>query len=171
VDSGLLPPGKNSRMALTKTEFETILADTSKRIQGDIVWQTDEDRSPCLEFRAEVMSAAGWPLFVRGSYNPLIKALSYVLILKTAGRVYALDLGKDHHNPRCDHLGDKHKHRWTEAFRDKEAYVPPDITANVDDPVAVWQQFCAEANITHEGVLRPVPPAQKEFPFDCDFPL
>lgn len=149
-------------MALTNAEFQAILDDASKRIEGDIVWQTDEDHSPCFEFRAEVLSSAGWPLFVRGSYNPLVKALSYVLILKTVGRIYALDLGKDHHNPQCAYVGEKHKHRWTEQFRDKEAYVPPDITANVGDPVAVWQQFCAEAQITHTGTLRTVPPIQQE---------
>jgi hypothetical protein len=99
---------------------------------------------------------------VRGSYNPLIGALSYVLILQTVGRVYALDLGKEHYNPQCDHVCEKHKHRWTERFRDKEAYVPEDITANAADPVAVWRQFCAEARITHQGTLRPVPPVQME---------
>ncbi|GIW56154.1 MAG: hypothetical protein KatS3mg082_2558 [Nitrospiraceae bacterium] len=149
-------------MYLTNAEFESILADTSKRIDGDIVWQTDEHHSPSVEFRAEVLSSVGWPLFVRGSYNPLIRALSYVLILKTAGRIYGLDLGKDHHNPQCDHVGEKHKHRWSEQFRDKEAYVPEDITANAADPVAVWRHFCAEANITHAGTLSPFPPVQKE---------
>jgi len=140
-------------MSLTNTEFETVLSDTTKRIDGDIAWQEDEDHSPCVEFRAEIQSEAGWPLFVRGSFNPLIPALSYVLILKTTGRVYALDLGKDHHNPQCEQVGEKHKHRWTEQFRDKEAYVPDDITADAADPVAIWRQFCAEAKLTHNGNL------------------
>lgn len=51
-------------MALTLTEFETMLGDATKRIEGDIVWQEDEDHSPCLEFRAEIQSGSGWPLFV-----------------------------------------------------------------------------------------------------------
>lgn len=147
-------------MTLTNTEFETILSDTSKRIDSDIKWQEDEDHSPCVDFRAEVQSGAGWPLFVRGSHNPLIPALSYVLILKTAGRVYALDLGKDHHNPECDQVGEKHKHKWTEQFRDKQAYVPDDIVALVSDPVAVWQQFCDEAGLAHDGDLAAPPPVQ-----------
>ena len=70
-------------MVLSLTEFETMLNDTTKRIEGDIVWQEDEDHSPCQE------------------------------------------------------------------FRDKEAYVPDDITAPANDPAAVWIQFCAEAAITH----------------------
>jgi hypothetical protein len=151
-------------MALTNVEFESILGDLSKRIEGDIAWQEDEDHSPAVEFCAEIESDAGWPLFVRGSFNPLIPALSYMLILKTAGRVYGLDLGKDHHNPQCDQVGEKHKHKWTENLRDKEAYVPNDVTESASDPVAVWNQFCAEANLTHNGtMIAPQPPAGDPF--------
>ena len=147
-------------MVLTNTEFETILDDSSKQIEGNLGWQEDEDHSPSVEFRAEVTSDSGWPLFVRGSYNPLIPALTYVLILKTEGRVYGLDLGKDHHNPECDQVGEKHKHSWTEQFRDKKAYLPTDITEPAANPVAVWKQFCAEAKLTHNGELAPPPPIQ-----------
>lgn len=148
-------------MTLTNTEFEAILNDASKRIDGDIGWQEDEDHSPCVEFCAEIESDAGWPLFVRGSDNPLIPALSYRLILKTAGRVYGLDLGKDHHNPQCNQVGEKHKHRWTEQLSDKDAHVPDDITASVSAPVDVWKQFCAEARLTHNGTLHGPPPRQE----------
>lgn len=149
-------------MTLTNTEIETILNDTSKRIKGDVQWQEDEDHSPCVEFCAEVESEMGWPLFARGSFNPLIPALSYMLILKTAGRIYGLDLGKDHKNPQSDQVGEKHKHKWTEQFRDKEAYVPNDITASASTPVDVWKQFCSEAKMTHEGSLHAPPPIQEE---------
>jgi hypothetical protein len=149
-------------MPLTNAEFEAIVADVSKRIVGDLRWSEDEDHSPAVEFRAEVQSAPGWPLFVRGSFNPLAQALSYTLILKTTGRIYALDMGKDHHNPACNQVGEKHKHRWNEQCRDKEAYVPADITALASDPLAVWQQFCQEAKITHEGELAAPPPLQKD---------
>lgn len=145
-------------MPLTDAEFETILEDASKRIVGDLVWSEDEDHSPAWEFRAEVMTEAGWPLFVRGSYNPLIPALSYVMILKTVGRVYGLDLGKAHHNPTCETPGEKHKHRWNERFRDKEAYVPDDIKAEAFNPIDAWRQFCSEAKLVHEGELRLPPP-------------
>jgi hypothetical protein len=149
-------------MPLTNAEFEAVLMDESKRIDGDIAWAEDEDHSPSVEFCAEVISAAGWPLFVRGSYNPLIPAVSFALILKTAGRVYALDSGKDHHNPQCNQVGERHKHRWTEQFRDKEAYVPNDITAAASDPVAVWTQFCAEAKLAHNGALLAPPDVESD---------
>jgi hypothetical protein len=74
-------------MAVSQAEVEALLSDATKRIEGDITWQADEDHSHCVDFRAEVRSDTGWPLFVRGSFNPLIPALSYNLILKSEGRV------------------------------------------------------------------------------------
>lgn len=149
-------------MPLTQAEFETLIADASKSIIGDIAWSEDEDHSPAVEFRAEVTSASGYPLFVRGSYNSLSNSLSFALVHRATGRIYGLDLGKDHHNPDCNFVGDKHKHRWNEPIRDKEAYVPRDITAPPSDPVAVWRQFCSEAAITHTGSLAEPPPIQME---------
>jgi hypothetical protein len=141
---------------MKQNEFEALIADKSKVIIGDISWSDDEDHSPSVEFRAEVGSEAGYPLFVRGSYNPLAQTLSYVIIHRGVGRIYGLDMGKDHHNPSCQYVGEKHKHRWDERLRDKEAYVPEEITAAVTDPVMAWRQFYAEAHITHEGkMLRP----------------
>lgn len=149
-------------MPLTSTEFEAILNDSTKRIDGNIAWQEDEDHSPSLEFRVSVQSESGWPLFVKASYNPLIPALSIALISQSTGRIYALDLGKDHHNPQCNQVGEKHKHKWSERFRDKEAYVPDDITATASDPRMVWRQFCSEAGLNHVGTLAAPPPLQEE---------
>ncbi|MEX0761535.1 MAG: hypothetical protein WD208_03500 [Dehalococcoidia bacterium] len=151
-------------MTLGATEFEALITDTSKRIDGDIAWSEDQDHSPAVEFRIEVASATGWPLFVNGSWNRLAGKLTYAMILQTVGRIYALDMGADHHNPSCTYTGEVHKHRWTELFRDKDAYVPEDITAPVAEPVEVWRQFCREAAIVHTGTLSPPPPAQEEFP-------
>jgi hypothetical protein len=147
---------------LTQIEFDSLLADTTKRIDGDIDWTEDEDHSPSVEFRAEVKSDAGYPLFVKGSYNALAKALSLALVHRGVGRIYALDLGKDHHNPTCQYVGEKHKHTYTEQFRDAHAYVPSDITAPVDAPLSVWRQFCAEANIAHTGTMHAPPPPRED---------
>lgn len=147
---------------LTNDEFEAILRDEMKRIVGDLVWTEDEDHSPAWEFRVSVESTSGWPLLVSGRYNPAAATLTYALILKTAGRIYALDLGKDHHNPECERVGEKHKHRWSERHGDKKAYVPDDVRAPVSDPVSVWTEFCAEANIRHEGSMQDPPARQVE---------
>ena len=117
---------------LTDREFVSILADETKRIQDDIAWREDEDHSPAVEFRVEIESMNGWPLVVKGYYNSSAGTLSYTLILKTTGRIYGLDLGKDHHNPQCQQVGEPHKH-----------------------PVAVWKEFCAEARIRHDGRMQP----------------
>lgn len=148
---------------ITQQEFDALLADTTKTIKGDLAWCDDEDHSPALEFRAEVRSEVGYPLFVVGRFNPMAGTLSFAIIHRGAGRIYALDLGADHHNPTCQRVGEKHKHRWKEAFRDKEAYVPDDITEPWDRPVAVWAQFCEEANIRHDGTLA-APAIQEELP-------
>ena len=148
-------------MRLTDSEFQAILEDGTKRIVDDIAWREDEDHSPAWEFRNDIESASGWPLFVKGRYNSEAGTLTYALILKTAGRIYALDLGKDHHNPQCEHVGEKHKHRWSEQDRDKTAYVPDDVTAPVSDPVSVWTEFCTEARIRHDGLMQPPPERQR----------
>lgn len=72
-------------MALTDAEFATILADESKRVRGDVTWKEDEDRSPAMEFRVDIESTNGWPLFVKGRYNAAARTLTYALILKTTG--------------------------------------------------------------------------------------
>jgi hypothetical protein len=147
---------------LSQEEFDGILEDIHKTIEGDIRWQEDEDHSPAVEFRANVSTADGWPLFVYGNYHGLLNLLSYVLILPPAGRVYALDLGKDHRNPDGEHTGEKHKHCYREQYGDKYAYVPDDITEEAVNPVGVWKQFCREAKIQHNGKMYPPPPTQEE---------
>ena len=100
----------------TDVEFATILADEVQACPRGRRWKEDEDRSPAVEFRIDIESTNGWPLFVKGRYNVAARTLTYALILKTAGRIYGLDLGKDHHNPQSDQVGEKHKHRWSERL-------------------------------------------------------
>ena len=144
---------------LSQSEFNAILA-TEKFVSGDIEWGPDQDHSPAVEFLVRVESVERYPLTVRGSYNHEARALFYVLLHRGVGRIYALDLGKDHRNPSTQQLvGDLHKHHWTEEGADREAYRPTDITAGIDDPVAVWRQFCDEAKLIHEGKFAtPTPP-------------
>ena len=149
-------------MTISLQEFETILADDTKEIAQDVVWGEDEDHSPAKEFRATVVSEGGHPLFVVGRYNFPAGTLSYALIHRGAGRIYAIDLGADHHNPDCNRTGEKHKHRWAEGFRDKQAYVPEDITEPWERPIEAWGQFCTEARIRHTGKMYSPPAVQKE---------
>jgi hypothetical protein len=88
-------------MPIAQTEFETLIADPTKVIRGDLVWSEDEDHSPALQFRAEIGSEGGYPLFVHGRVNPLAGTVSFTLVHRGTGRIYGLDLGADHHNPSC----------------------------------------------------------------------
>ena len=63
-------------MAISQQEFDTILNDETKQIDEDIAWGKDEDHSPALEFRADISSEAGYPLFVVGRYNASAGTLS-----------------------------------------------------------------------------------------------
>ncbi len=144
-------------MPITRAEFEALIADPSKRIEGDIRWSDDEDHSPAVQFRVEVGSDPGYPIFVNGRFNALAETLSFTLVHRTTGRIYGLDLGADHHNPTCTFVGEKHKHRWSDAWKDKEAYVPDDITSDIHDVREVWRQFCKEAGLDHRGALEDPP--------------
>jgi len=148
-------------MIFSEREFEAILADPSKIIEGDLKWTEDEDKSPTLKFRVEVQSEPGYPLFISASCNRALPALTYSLIHRGVGRIYGLCYGKDHHNPACERVGDKHKHRWTDLYKDKQAHIPSDITAAANDPVLVWRQFCAEAKIRHQGQIESPPLLQE----------
>lgn len=148
---------------ITQQEFEAILADTTKRIEGDLMWRDDTDKWPAKEFRAPVLFDGGDYLGIVGRWNPLTGKLSYALLHHGTGRVYGLDIGTDHRNPTGEYVGETHKHYWTDDYQDKQAYAPEDITARWDQPVQVWRQFCTEAGVVHSGTLEP-PVWQKEMP-------
>ena len=40
---------------LTQAEFEEFINDTTKQIDGNILWIEDEDHSPAVEFRVELI--------------------------------------------------------------------------------------------------------------------
>lgn len=149
-------------MTLRQQEYDAIIADDTKVIAKNIVWEGGPN-SPAQEFRVEVDSAAGYPIFIQGRYNPSAGKLSYAIIFRGEGRIYGLDLGADHRNPNGARVGDKHKNYWREGSRGKWAYVPNDITEPWNRPVGVWQQFCAEAKLTHSGIMSQ-PAVQRSLP-------
>ena len=139
-------------MPLIQQEYDAIIDDDTKVIAENIVWEGDSNSST-RKFRAEVDSAEGHPIFVDGWYNPSSGKLSFSIIRRSAGRIYGLDLGADHHNPNCEFVGEKHKNYWVPGSGTKWAYVPEDITETWGRPLEVWHQFCAEAKLTHSGTM------------------
>jgi hypothetical protein len=105
-------------------------------------------------FKSIRLPGEGWHV------NRLAATISYTLVHCGSGRIYALDVGKEDHNPDCQNTGELHNHRWREQVRDKEAYTPENISAPVSDPVAIWKEFCAEAKIQHAGTMHQTPPLQ-----------
>ena len=49
---GWSPRSRGFAMAITDGEFEAMLADRGKTVEGDLDWREDEDHSPAEEFRA-----------------------------------------------------------------------------------------------------------------------
>jgi hypothetical protein len=63
-------------MHLSDDEFRILIQDPSKTIDGDIQWNTNENQWPRAEFRVDIISNPGYPLFLKGSYNGLIAKLT-----------------------------------------------------------------------------------------------
>lgn len=147
-------------MTLSQSEYEEIINDDAKTIEGDIIWE-NADNPQAQRFRAEIES--NYPIFINGWYNPFSGKLSYAIIHRRVGRIYGLDLGAEHRNPDKQLVGEKHKNYWREGHRDKWAYVPEDITEPYSHPEAVWEQFCAEAKLRHSGSISS-PSVQTEMP-------
>ncbi len=150
-------------MTLSQQEFETILADPTKVVEGGIRWEDDVDHTPARVFRTEVTTDGSYSIFVVGRYNSSSEKLSYGSILRGTGRIYGLDLGRRHKNPDGEVFENRHKNRWREGHRDKCAFDPQDITEPWSRPVEVSQQFFSEANLLHLGIMY-TPGIQEELP-------
>ena len=140
-------------MNLSKQEYRAIIDDNTKVITENIAWE-GASNSPSREFRINVDSDEGYPIFVKGWYNASSGKLSYAIIHRSVGRIHGLDLGAAHRNPNGEPMGEKHKNYWVPGSRDKWAYVPMDITETWNRPVAVWHQFCREVNVRHLGIIQ-----------------
>lgn len=149
-------------MTLSQQEYNAIIDDDTKVIAEDIAWQP-RSNSPAREFRIDIDSDEGYPIFVKGWYNPSSGKLSYAIIHRSVGRIYGLDLGAEHRNPNGELVGEKHKNYWIPGSRDKWAYVPNDITETWNRPVAVWKQFCDEVHLQHTSTIQ-YPLTQRTLP-------
>ena len=141
-------------MTLDQQEYDAIINDNTKVIAENIEWEGHRN-SPARGFRVEIDSDAGYPIFVKGWYNPHSGKLSFSIIHRTVGsRIYGLDLRAEHYNPDGKPVGEKHKNYWGPGSLDKWAYMSEDITATWNNPVGVWRQFCVEANLRHTGIIQ-----------------
>ena len=137
---------------LSEAEVDKIIADPSKAIEGDIAWRSARASDAAQAFRVLLSHVSPARIEVSGWFNPSTANLSFSLIAK-GQRLYGLDMDGIHRNKNGDLFMGMHKQRWSDAVERAEAFVPNDITAAWNQPRLVWQQFCAEARITHRGVL------------------
>lgn len=137
----------------SEIDVQAIVDNTQKVIEGDIHWQPHATALPAAEFIAEVNWDGPFQLMLAGWFNSVSHKLSFALIVRGAGRVYGLDIGRSHTNPQGESVGEVHKHRWTAVHGDRWAYVPADITADWSAPIIAWREFCVEANIRHMGTM------------------
>ena len=161
-DPGAAVPAQES--VLTDLEFAQIM-EGPKVISGDITWEWRDQALSAYAFRADIYIGEISPIFVNGHFKLPARSLSYSIIHRTEGRIYSLDMGHPHGDLHDKaRQGPLHKHIWSEEDGNaKNVYVPSDITASVAEPAKAWSEFCAEANINHDGaMLMPASETQAE---------
>jgi len=146
---------------VTRREAQAILADNSKRIEGDIVWAQHPDINFAVRFRVRVQCAVDPDIQIAGYYNRENNKLYLNMFRRSDGKPFVrLCMESGHHNPACTEAGDPHLHEWDDDEGDKIAgAVTFDTSGSTQQ---IWREFCAWTGITHEGVLESVPPFQKE---------
>lgn len=137
---------------LSEAEVDEIIADPGKEIEGDIVWRSTRANGAAQTFQVLLTHASPAQIEVSGWFNPAKNNLSFSFIAKPQ-RIYGLDMSGRHTNKDGDVFRGMHKQRWSDAAKRAEAFVPHDITAGWNEPRRVWEQFCAEARITHVGTF------------------
>lgn len=129
-----------------------------KVISEPIEWKTKNNGVFC--FFKVALEGINRPLpyetLLHGNYNLELGTYTFTIIMN-GNRVKSLDIGKAHK----EH-GEKHKHSWTETHKDRNVYVPDDITTGADMKI-VFQEFLAECNIKTEVELPNPPSSQAGF--------
>jgi len=141
-----------------------------KAITEEIKWSAKRDRDHVLEFIVPIeTSDPNIKLQLVANMNTKIRKFSLTIVYNGIARIKSLDIGKGHKNPpdRRVNVGKKHKHTWTDAWKDQWAYKPDDITDGAPFEQVFWE-FLKECNITFEGNLPPVPHIQEELTFHVD---
>lgn len=140
--------------SVTQVEFDALIADRTKRIEGPIAWIPDQSGT-VFEFRVKVISAGGDQLTIKGSHNRKLGKTTYTLF--STDRIFGADYDRKHGD-----AGSFHVHRW-DANRQTSTATKADAGIEIGkDPLRLWKWFCEQAHIKHEGgALAPLPPVQR----------
>ena len=135
---------------LEENEATRVLA-SKKRINQDIRWSKHPGYQ---QFSVDVLSEeADYEMSLVGSVT---EATGYFKLNLYVGSqpIAMLHRGKTHHNPNCERLkASVHKHRWTDAHRERQAYVPDDI--DLSSWETTLRGFLRECNIEFEAQFTP----------------
>ena len=142
---------------MTQSEALAIIADTTKRIDGDIVWRQHPDITYAVSFRIEIELDSG-KIALAGYYNRENKKFNLAMFRLGERPFVRLCMESEHHNPSCSDAGDPHLHQWDDDNGDK---IAGQVAFNVDGEMSdIWRAFCDWANIIHNGVFESPPPRQ-----------
>ncbi len=131
---------------LDENEVQRVLA-LDKHIDENIEWRGGAGHRT---FSVPVLSeAADYDMMLVGSVTELTGYFKLHLFVGPQP-ITMLHAGKVHHNPNCERLTAKvHKHCWSDAFREKEAYVPGDVDPATGE--TLFRSFLKECNIELRG--------------------
>src|SRR5699024_10337337 len=140
-----------------------------KEINEDIKWKRKPQNGLIYEFTVplDLINGEQQRLLLIVNRNTKIRKFSFTIVWN-GHRIKSLDIGKDHKNPpfnKENRVGKKHKHTWTDKWRDVWAYKPDDITDGADF-TQILNEFFIECNIKCNVNIPKVPPAQEELMFD-----
>jgi hypothetical protein len=135
---------------VTKGEFDSLLANRNKRIDGDIKWGESKGIPNVFDFRVTVFSTTGYALVIKGSHNRLLNKTSFTLFNQKVGRIFSVDFDRSHGD-----AGNCHLHRWNGSkCIVLKATATPQTASN---PLSLWKWFCEQAGISHNGNLANLP--------------
>lgn len=156
-------------LPITEQEVNELM-EKPKRIAGNIVWNKTPNRDSIFEFRVPLeLDNFNEKLELIVNRNEKISKFSFTIVYNGIARIKALDIGRGHRNPpdRKENVGKKHKHTWTNEWKDHWAYRPDDITDGAPFE-QIFKEFLVECNIDPNIELPPLPNYQEELDLDED---
>lgn len=152
-----------NELPITEQEAAYIM-ESPKAIVEEIKWVPKSGREYIFEFIVPIVGQVDTiKLQLVANINTKINKFSFTILYNGSVRIKSLDIGKGHRNPpdKKINVGKKHKHTWTNEWKDQWAYKPDDITDGANFEQVFWE-FLKECNISFEGELPPIPPIQEE---------
>lgn len=142
---------------LSEDEINNFIENIRKIINAhQIRWQYD-DRRKIYKFQLKVETPIPeYSARLVGEHNPRNDKTKFALLLNDR-RIRCLEYGPTarHTNPNGTKIRGLHKHKWTDLYEDREAYVPEDI--DTTSPEKAFRCFIEECKIEFKGKLLPIP--------------